>query len=213
MSDAKALLTLRRKMQKRNHPARGSTIKVEPIRDVAAIEKIRNHLHDQPRDLCLFVLGINTAYRASELLSLRVSDVADLGVGDMLTLKQGKNAKYRNATINRPAYDAIRNWLAHHPNPVPSAPLFLSARGDALTVSTLSQYVKRWCQQIGLNGNYASHSLRKTWGYHHRINTKQPEGILPKLVRAYGHSSEAQTLEYLCIQPEEIRDLYLQQEL
>ena len=29
------------------------------------------------------------------------------------------------------------------------------------------------------------------------------------LTRAYGHSSEWQTLEYLCIQPEEIEDLYL----
>jgi hypothetical protein len=28
------------------------------------------------------------------------------------------------------------------------------------------------------------------------------------LTRAYGHASERQTLEYLCIQPEEIEELY-----
>lgn len=33
------------------------------------------------------------------------------------------------------------------------------------------------------------------------------------LMRAYGHASETQTLEYLCIQPKEIRDLYLTMEL
>lgn len=39
------------------------------------------------------------------------------------------------------------------------------------------------------------------------------EGVVPLLMRAYGHSSEAQTLEYLCIQPKEINELYLQMEL
>lgn len=47
--------------QKWNHPARGSTIKVEPIRSVQGINKIKEALADKPRDYCLFVLGINTA--------------------------------------------------------------------------------------------------------------------------------------------------------
>jgi integrase len=34
--------------------------------------RIKKILADRPRDLCLFTLGINTAYRANELLSLKV---------------------------------------------------------------------------------------------------------------------------------------------
>jgi hypothetical protein len=55
-----------------NHPKLGDTIKVEPIRTVNAINKIKKALAPSPRNLALFVVGINTAYRASELLSIRL---------------------------------------------------------------------------------------------------------------------------------------------
>lgn len=54
-----------------NHPKLGDTIKVEPIRTVNAINKIKKALAPSPRNLALFVVGINTAYRASELLQSR----------------------------------------------------------------------------------------------------------------------------------------------
>ena len=40
-----------------NHPRCGSSIKVEPIRDLKSIKKIKHILRDQPRNLCLFTLG------------------------------------------------------------------------------------------------------------------------------------------------------------
>ena len=65
-------------MNNPNHPKKGSSIKVEPIRQKAAIERIKAHLlHEgKYRDYCLFVLGINTAFRANELLSITVGQVA-----------------------------------------------------------------------------------------------------------------------------------------
>ena len=54
-----------------NHPKLGDTTKVEPIRTVNAINKIKKNLAPSPRNFALFVVGINTAYRASELLSIR----------------------------------------------------------------------------------------------------------------------------------------------
>ncbi len=210
MSDEHRLSELRRKMQKHNHPAKGSAIKVEPIRDVSAIMAIKMQLKDQPRNACLFTLGINTAYRAGELLSLCISDVADLGIGDGLEIKQHKNNKYRRTSLNRTAYQAIQLWLDVHPKPEPSASLFLSLKGGALGVSATNHLVKRWCKDAGLQGNYGSHTLRKTWGYQQRIILATPISLL---MRAFGHSSEMQTLEYLCIQPEEIGALYMELEL
>lgn len=58
------------KGQNPNHPPAGSTIKLEPVRDKKAIKRIKMLLADRPRDACLSTLGINTAYRANELLSL-----------------------------------------------------------------------------------------------------------------------------------------------
>ena len=45
-----------------HRPAPGSVLKVEPIRDRRAIGRIKKMLRDHPRDLCLFVLGMNTAF-------------------------------------------------------------------------------------------------------------------------------------------------------
>ncbi len=70
-----------------NHPKKNSSIKVEPIRDRAGIKRIKKLLADQPRNLALFTLGINTAFRANEVVALNVSDVAHLSVGDVLDHK------------------------------------------------------------------------------------------------------------------------------
>lgn len=210
LPNEKSLLTSRQKMQGRNHPKRGSRIKVEPIRNKDAIEVIKASLADHPRNLCLFVLGINTAFRANELVSLRVGDVSDLKEGDGLELKQKKNMKYRHTSLNGASYRALQNWLSAHPYPNPDAPLFPSQRGGALSVNTVWKLVKQWCHEAGLKGNYGSHTLRKTWGYHQRM---QRGASVALLMKAFGHASEAQTLAYLCIQPEEIRRLYLDMEL
>jgi flagellar motor switch protein FliM len=45
-------------------------------------------------------LGINTAYRANELLSLRVSQVRGLEVGDVLDVKQSKSDRNRLVILN-----------------------------------------------------------------------------------------------------------------
>ncbi len=210
MSRSHATVALRHKMQRLNHPAKGSSIKVEPIRTLDAIGNIKTLLGAQPRNLCLFSLGINTAYRASELLSLRVSDVAHLGTGDSIDIKQIKTQKYRRATLNGEAHRALCGWLDVHPEPNGNAPLFLSQKGGALSVSAVNQLVKKWCRDIGLQGNYGSHSMRKSWGYHQRMQLDTPVALL---MRAFGHATEMQTLEYLCIQPEELKNLYLKMEL
>ena len=194
------------KSRNSNHPKKGSSIKVEPIRDIKSIRAIKKLLKESPRDLCLFTFGINTAYRAGEILSLSVGQVEHLGVGDRLEIKQSKSGKYRAITINKTVAKALADWLMVHPDKRNDAPLYISQRTrKALSVSTLSTVVKNWCGEIGLKGNYGSHSMRKTWGYHQRVKNKQP---IPLLMVAFGHTSQAQTLEYLCIQDDEIRDLY-----
>lgn len=189
-----------------NHPKKGSSIKVEPIRDVKAIKRIKKLYADNPRDLCLFTFGINSAYRAGEILSLKVGQVDHLRAGDRLEIKQTKSGKYRAITVNRSVVEALDGWLRVHPDPRPDAPIFPSRKkGKALSVSSVNNMVKRWCKEVGLKGNYGSHTMRKTWGYHQRVQMNQPVSLL---MAAFGHTSQAQTLEYLCIQEEEIQDLY-----
>lgn len=191
-----------------NHPKKGSSIKVDPIRCARAIKHIKAILRDSNlRDYCLFVLGINSAYRINELLSITIAQVEHLKPGDVLDLYQSKTGRYRTTTLNHAGYLAIQSWLAIYPDDNPDAPLFRSLKtGDALTGSTCCNMVKQWCADVGLRGNFGSHTLRKTWGYHQRVVHGEPTTLL---TRAYGHAGEAETLRYLGIQPSEIKQLYL----
>jgi len=187
-----------------NHPKKGGRIKVEPIRKPKDIKLIKKLLADKPRDLCLFTLGINTNLRASDMLSIKVRQVRDLEAGDDLVLVEKKTKKERRITLNQTTVDAIHNWIRHG-NLKGSEFLFKSQRHKVLTVPSVSRLVKSWCKDINLKGNYAAHTLRKTFGYmHHRINCTP----LPELMVAFNHSTQKQTLDYLCIQQEELKQLY-----
>lgn len=184
-------------------------MKVEPIRAVKDIRAIKKLLSSSPRDFALFVVGINTNLRASDILRLTVGHVRSLKVGDEIVLKEKKTGKQRRITANAEIVEAVGRLLAFrlagNRTLRDDEPLFAGQRG-VMTVPTLSRMVVEWCEAVNLKGNYGSHSMRKTWGFHQRtrLNTSVAE-----LMVMFNHSSQRQTLDYLCIQPEEIREAYL----
>ncbi|WP_319405805.1 tyrosine-type recombinase/integrase [uncultured Desulfosarcina sp.] len=187
-----------------NHPKIGDSIKVDPIKDIKDIKSIKRLLSDKPRDLCLFTLGINTNLRASDLLRITVRMVKDLKAGDELTLKEKKTGKHRRITLNKAATEAIQGLLKSREYK-DEDPLFTGQRGP-LTVPSVNRLVKQWCQSVNLKGNFGSHTMRKTFGYHQRVSF----GVgLPELVDIFNHSSQRQTMTYLCIQPEEVKNVYM----
>ena len=196
---------MRRKRTNPNAPRKGAKIKVEPIRSLKDIQLIRHMLQEKPRDLALFTTGINTNLRASDLLRLRVYQVRDLEPGDSIEINEKKTGKPRRLTLNRACVQAIRNLLekeSYHPG----EHLFKSQKSEeALKVSSVHNLVKAWCKTIKLKGNYGSHTLRKTWGYHQRVTYKVD---IPTLMVCFNHATKKQTLDYLCIQPEEIKNVF-----
>ena len=187
-----------------NHPQKGSQIKVDPIKKLKDIKAIKKLLANKPRDLALFTIGINTNLRASDLLRLKVGQVKDLKAGDTVEIKEQKTGKTRRITLNKACINAIQNLLASKQYGDDDH-LFQSQRRHVLTVPSVHKLVKGWCSEINLKGNYGSHTLRKTWGYHQRVTF----GVdLPRLMVCFNHSTQRQTLDYLCIQPEEIKNVY-----
>jgi integrase len=184
-----------------NHPKKGSTIRVEPIRHLKDIKAIKRLLQDSPRDFCLFTLGINTNLRASDLLAITAGMVRN---EEELVLKEKKTGKERRITLNTTTQKAIQRLLDSREYDDDDR-LFQGQRGP-LTVPSVNRLVKGWCRVINLKGNYGSHTLRKTFGYHQRVTFGRG---LPELMTVFNHSSQKQTLDYLCVQPEEIKDIYL----
>ena len=198
-------------MKNQNHPKKGTSIKVEPIRQKAAIDRIKAALlhNNKYRNHCLFTLGINTAFRANELLSITIEQVIHMQVGDTLELKQSKNGKHRRVTINKTTHEALRLYIEQDKElqrrmSDRAAPLFYSQRGAVLSVPVVTNMLKSWCKGAGLKGNYGSHTMRKTWGYwQYKRGTP-----IPLLMEAYGHATQQQTLGYLCIQEADIKEIY-----
>ena len=161
-----------RKGENPNHPRKGASIKADPIRDLAAIAQIKDSLarQGQERNLCLFIVGINTAWRASELLSVRIRDVQLMEREGRLELKQSKNQEYRITPLNRAACEALRRWLAFYKRKYPykfgpDALLFPSQQGGGILLgSSYSKMVKGWCKDAGLSGKFSSHTIRKNMG-------------------------------------------------
>jgi len=196
-----------KKGQNLNHPEKGAKIKVEPIRSLKDIKAIKKLLSDKPRDLALFTIGINTNLRASDLLGLKVNQVRGIKLMGEIEVREKKTGKPRRLTFNKSCIEVIQGLLASKAYQDEDY-LFQSQRGDVLTVPSVNRLVKEWCGAINLNGAYGSHTLRKTWGYHQRVTFGAG---LPELMECFNHSTQRQTLGYLCIQPEEIRSVYANQ--
>jgi integrase len=193
-----------KKAERRNQPAKGSTIKVEPIMTVNAINKIKSALEDHPRNYCLFIAGINTNLRASDLLQITAGHVRHLRAGDSFELKETKTKKAKRITLNNTVMSAMQRLLTSREYK-DTEPLFLGRNGP-LTVSSVNRLVKGWCEDAKLKGNYGSHTLRKTFGYMQRTKFGTD---LPTLMVMFNHATQKQTLDYLCIQESEIQDAYM----
>ena len=122
---------------------------------------------------------------------------------DEIAINEKKTKKPRRITLNKACISAIQGLLSSREYQDDDY-LFTGQRG-LLTLPTVNAKVKSWCRAINLKGNWGSHTLRKTWGYHQRVTFGTD---LPRLMVCFNHSTQRQTLDYLCIQPQEIRNVY-----
>lgn len=190
-----------------NKPSKGEILKVEPIRPPGKIEAMKEHLADLPRDLLLFVLGINTNLRMCDLLSIKFGMVRGLRIGDVLMVRESKTKKIRRITINKTVYKALKAWLALNEDRPDDMAVFWSRKTQkALTVPAMNNKIKTWCKAVGLKGRFGCHTLRKTFGYQHRT---QFGTDLPTLMVMFNHSNQRQTLDYLGIMEEDIEAAYM----
>ena len=184
---------------------------VEPIRDRKKIAQIKNLLRGQKRfrDLLLFVVGINAALRISDLLQLRINHFLDEQgrIKRRFWIKERKRGKRQEVVINTSIREALDEYLVAYPDIVDDKDNFVFFNSKA---NDYSQPIKRgqaWksitsiCLDVSLSGNFGTHSLRKTWGYHARMQGVDLALIMHKL----NHESIAYTKRYLGITDDELQ--------
>lgn len=186
---------------------------VEPIRSIADIERVKRVLLDRyaPKYYCLFVLGINSGLRISDLLALRVEDVLQKDVrrrqvARRLVLSEKKTGKSADFPLNSSARSALSSYLKEHK--ADSGPLFPSRNGKgqkAFSRVMAYRVLSKAAQLAGIEGRIGTHTLRKTFGYHaHKAGVP-----ITRLMDIFRHSSADITLAYIGITREEIDDIFL----
>ena len=195
-------------------------MRTDPIRDPAKIQEIKANLRDDRRlrDLVLISCGISFALRVSDLLALTVGDVMNgQGLRESFVVRQRKTGQAVRVDITNSCRETLLLYLGERParggHPAadnPDAPLFPSRRHNAdgslrpITRQQLARIIRDACHEVGLtDGNYSTHSLRKSWGYHCYKLTKDIGGVQHKL----GHQNPAVTLKYLGLTEDHVRDL------
>ena len=157
------------------------------------------------RNRGLFMLGVSTGGRISELLSLRVGDVYQnrKPVSDLLynkSIVKGGEVS-RSVPVNadgRRSIDELMDWhRRHYGNPIASKrPLFPSRHKSGtlpMHRQTAHAILKTAFIEAGLNGHIATHSLRKSFAQ--RLYDKT--GDIYMVQELLGHRNISTTQKYL----------------
>jgi integrase len=164
---------------------------VEPIRDPEQIRQMKEILlHRSYRDYFLFVFGINSGLRISDILPLRVMDVK---YTNQLRIREQKTGKSRKFQMPSTLKSEIEKYTARLAD---SDHLFPSRKGNN-PISRIQAWklINDAAREVGIEGSIGTHTLRKTFGYHFYQRTKD----IAMLQQIFGHSSPSVTLRYIGI--------------
>ena len=135
---------------------------VEPIRKKEDIKKVEKVLEKQSfRNLLLFTLGTNCGLRISDILRLNVGDVKNRNFIYIVEKKTGKSKKF---PINSKLKPMLEDFTKGRRS---DEPLFQSVWKHRLDRVTSYSIIKEACKDAGLEEIVGTHTLRKTFGYHH----------------------------------------------
>jgi len=172
---------------------------VNPIKNVKDVNKMKKALHG--RDLLLFIFGINSSLRISDILALKVGDVRGKS---SLILTEKKTRKRKEFRFNQSIMQALKELV---PTDAKNSDwLFPSKRNATKPLDRTQAWrnLNAAAERAGIDVKVGTHTLRKTWAFH-RYNAGAD---LSQLMKALNHSSQRETLRYIGIEQEEIDDLY-----
>ncbi len=184
-----------------------------PIKDARLLQEFMLHLlrkyehaktparkYQADRNYMLALIGFNTAFRAEDLLQLRVSDVID----GYIHIKENKTGKMQNFKMNNKLHEDILGYVERN-NLTRSDYLFMGQKKFQtykdkkypviypLTRQQGRNIISKAGKEIGIYFVFGLHSLRKTFGYHYIKNGGKPD----TLMKMYNHEDYDYTKRYV----------------
>jgi integrase len=162
------------------------------------------------RDKALFLLGVKSGFRISELLSLHVGDVSQHGrLVDRVTVprRHMKNQREGRTVLLHPeAKVALATWLLilrQDPGSTAQTFVFRSRKGTNRPISKVQAWriLHEAVTTNELTGKVGTHAMRKTFA--NKVYEKLGHDLV-KTQRAMGHKNINSTVAYLSFVEDEI---------
>jgi integrase len=184
-----------------------------PIRDKRQLDRVMNYLiykrdhsksnikeYQSYRNYMLFLIGFNTAFRAEDLLQLRVKDVYK----GYVSIQENKTGKMQNFRMNKQLHDEILKYIETY-KLKENEYLFMGQKKQDTYKGTTRKVIypitrqntrlifKDVSNSCGIDFKFGLHSLRKTFGYMYVLNG----GNIMTLMKMYNHDEPGTTMLYV----------------
>lgn len=150
---------------------------------------LRDVVRDDERISAIVELILQTGLRISEVASLKVADVTE----NELVILAYATQPQRTIPLNKPAKDAIENYLKSRPN-TNSVYIFVSKNGKPLAVRNIRSAIDRFMQKAEIP-QYSVNDLRTTF----LVENLKAGVDLVLLSQVVGHKRLSTTERYLLL--------------
>lgn len=172
---------------------------VEPIRDLKHLRKLENYFAQKSkRDLLLFTIGTNCGLRISDIVTLNVGDVRNK---THIQIIEKKTRKFKKFPINAKLKPMIKEFTKGKRS---KEPLFTTIFNNRINRFGAYYILKEAAKSLHLQEKIGTHTMRKTFGYHHYKKFKD----IAMLQKIFNHSTPQITLRYIGIEQDQIDDSY-----
>lgn len=162
---------------------------VEPIRDINIVLDIADYLKSRnERDYVLFMFGIYTGLRISDILKFRIRDIRNK---DYICIKEQKTGKDKRFLLQKDLKDILKAYIKDKKD---YEYLFKSRQGynKPITRETAYSILKVVANEFNIE-NIGTHTMRKTFGYFLYKQTKD----LVAIKEILNHSDISETRRYI----------------
>ena len=169
------------------------------------------------RNKLLFIIGMNTGLRASDIRLLKFSFFLDENKNGEIKFKEfyslqpvktKKTKKFVKLFFNEAVKKAIMEYISEYPIENLDEYLFLSRENNLITTAQIWNIVKDVAKEAGIKKNVGSHTFRKTWGYWCYNSAIDKKKALVTIQQCFNHSSSLVTLRYIGISDIDKSEMY-----